>query len=176
MEEKEQLKEKQNSKGAILPGMILIILGLAFFLPQLGIGESGDLWPAFILAPGLGFLALYFASDNRKKVAGLLIPGVITTLVSIFFFVLNYAGWQHMATLWPMFPLFVGISFYAFYLGSGRQDRGILIPANILLLVGVVFLALSSYSYKFWPIVLIGLGLIMIFFGKKDKQEEEEKN
>jgi len=174
MTEKEQDEEKHNSKGAILPGMILIILGLAFFLPQLGIGESGDLWPAFILAPGLGFLALYLASDNREKTAGLLIPGVITTLIAIFFFVLNYAGWENMETLWPMFPLFVGISFYAFYLGSGRSDRGILIPANILLLVGVVFLALSSYSYKFWPIVLIALGLLMIFFGRKTKEDEAE--
>lgn len=174
MKDDEEKEEKHNSKGAILPGMILIILGLAFFLPQLGIGESGDLWPAFILAPGLGFLALYLASDNRKRMAGLLIPGVISALIAIFFFVLNYAGWEHMKTLWPMFPLFVGISFYTFYLGSGRQNPGILIPANILLLVGVVFLALSSYSYKFWPIVLIGLGLIMIFFGKKDKQEEEK--
>lgn len=170
----EQNEERSVNRGAVMPGIILIIVGLIFLLPQFGVGSASGLWPAFILAPGLGFIAMWLTSKNKAKDAGLLIPGTITTLISAFFFYLNWAGWSKMANLWPFFPVIVGISFYNFFFASGRKERGILIPANILLLVGLFFLIVQSYTYKLWPIVLILLGILMIFAQRKDKKDKEE--
>jgi hypothetical protein len=172
----EQNEERQMNRGAVMPGVILIIVGLIFLLPQFGIGSANGLWPAFILAPGLGFIAMWLTSKNKAKDAGLLIPGTIITLISAFFFYLNWAGWSKMANLWPIFPLIVGIAFYKFFFASGRRDRGILVPANILLLVGLFFLILQSYTYKLWPIILILLGILMIVAGKKEKNRDKEEN
>lgn len=171
------MEKKTHNQGPLLPGIILVSVGAAFLLAELNIIKSEMIWPMFILAPGLGFLIMYFYNENRRANAGLLIPGMITSLIGAFFFYLNATDWKNMEFLWPVFPMIVGVSFLAFYFGGGRQkkDQGILIPAGILLGVGILFVIFARFSYKFWPVILIVLGLIMLVNTRKREGKEEKE-
>ena len=169
------MEKKPRDNGPLLPGIVLIVVGLAFLLSQYNVITSDQVWPMFILAPGFGFLALYITSSNKRASSGLIIPGVITVLLGLFFFYLNFTSWNQMEFLWPIFPLIVGVSFYLYFLGNGREksERGILIPATILTAVGIIFLALAGFSYKLWPIVLIAMGALMLFTGRRTQKNNE---
>jgi len=176
---KEEIPEVQHVKeeryGGVIPGTILIILGILFLLPRLGI-NFGNLWPTFILAPGLAFIIFYLVSPNRKQIAGILIPGVILTLIASFFYYQSFSDWANAEKLWPVYPLAVGIALYTFYIASGRKDRAILVPANILTLMGLAFLVLNYYSFNFWPLILIIVGLILILTSvKKERNKPTDK-
>lgn len=170
-EVKEEKIEKESTKpdqryGGVIPGTILIVLGILFLLPRLGI-DFGNLWPTFLLAPGLAFIIYYLLIPNRQKAAGILIPGLILTLLSFFFYYQTSNDWVDADKLWPIYPLVVGIAFYVFFLGSDKKDRGILIPATILSCVGILFLILNYYSFNLWPLVLIIVGLFFILTSKR---------
>jgi hypothetical protein len=161
VQEEEVKTNKADKNCGVIPGTILIVLGIIFLLPRLGV-EFGNLWPTFILAPGLSFILFFLVSQNKKKTAAILIPGVILTLLSIFFYYQSFNGWWNADKLWPVYPFAVGLSFYVFYFASGRHDKGILIPANILSCFGIIFLILNYYTFNFWPLLLIIAGLIFI--------------
>lgn len=165
-------REKKPSRGELIPGTILVILGILFLLPKLGI-DFGNLWPTFILAPGLAFFVFYFSSGDRPKNAGILIPATITTLIAVFFFALNFTSWKYMENLWPLFPIIVAASFYFAYFMGLPKGRGILIPANILTAVGITFLLVNFLSVNLWPVLLIMAGLYFLLFpGKINKGEK----
>jgi len=152
--------------GGIIPGVILIVLGILFLLPRLGV-DFGNLWPMFLLAPGISFIIYYIFSTNKEKSSGILIPGTILVLMSVFFYAQTFSGWANSDKLWPIYPLIVGIAFYVKYLGGFRKDRGILVPANILTAIGIVFLILNYYSFNLWPLILIIVGLAFVLSGMR---------
>ncbi len=125
----------------------------------------GGLWPIFPTLAGLVFMAAYFMGSEKD--AGLLIPGVSSFLIGIFFFffTMGVFEWAEMGRLWPIFPLIGGIAFVAVWMAGGRKDFGLLIPAGGALAVGVVGLifTLGGFNFariaNFWPIILIVVGL-----------------
>jgi len=175
IEEEENKESLEKNYGGVIPGTILIILGILFLLPRLGV-DFGNLWPTFILAPGLAFIIFFVVSKNKKKTAGILIPGIILTFLSIFFYYQAYSFWANANLLWPVYPLIVGLSFYAFYFASSRKDHGALIPANILTGVGVLFLILNYYSFNLWPLLFIIIGLLLVLSSARKSGKEKSES
>jgi len=178
MEEKTDEKTEKVEKstdpedhGRLIPGVILIVLGIVFLLPRLGI-DFGNLWPLLVMAPGIAFFVYYFLSKDRENKAGIIIPAAITVLLGFFLLYQNLSSWTDADKLWPIYPLIVGISFYAFYLASGRKEKGILIPANILSLVGIGFLFLNFLTFNLWPLFLIITGLVLILLPYRKPKNE----
>ncbi len=70
----------------ILPGMILIIVGLLLLGNNMGmiILDISKLWPLFLLVPGLLFELSYFTT---RRDVGVLVPGGILTVYGCLFFV-----------------------------------------------------------------------------------------
>jgi cytochrome bd-type quinol oxidase subunit 2 len=170
-------KQEIQSRGNLFPALLLIIIGLALFLGQFENIGSDKTWPLFILAPGIGFWALFFSAKNRQKQAGLLIPAIITTGLALFFIYLNCTDWSQMQYLWPLFPLIVGIAFYATYFAD-KKSKGLLVPATILLVVAIFFLIFARTSYSLWPLLMVAGGIIILFSGPqktKNGEAEEEK-
>lgn len=168
-------REGKEDQGRLIPGVILIVLGIVFLLPRLGI-DFGNLWPLLVVAPGIAFLVYYVLSKNKEDKAGIMIPAVITLLLGLFLLYQNLSNWSDADKLWPVYPLIVGISFYVFYLAGGRKEKGILIPANILALVGVGFLFLNFLTFNLWPLFLIIAGLVLILLPYRKKKTDDKQS
>jgi hypothetical protein len=154
--------------SALVPGLVLIALGVWFLADSLGLRLPGlgDLWPLFPLVSGLAFLAQYFLGGRRDE--GLVFTGVSAALIGAFFLsiTLGPLDWGDLGRLWPVFPLIGGLAFLVQWLVK-PADRGLLVPAGLGLLVGLVALAftlnlLGSEVARLWPLLLILLGLGML--------------
>ena len=74
-----------------MPAAVLTIVGLLFLYCELdGWWRMQDLWPVFILAPGVGFILMFlFGSPDR----GVLVPGTLLLVIGIVFLSANrWAG------------------------------------------------------------------------------------
>jgi len=140
------------------PGIILIALGILFLLPRFFHVHLAQLWPFFILGGGIAFYIAFIADRSNY---GLLMPGTILTVIGLLFFYCTVEGWYMMETLWPFFIIAPGLGFALMYL-FGNKERGLLIPAGILLALGCFFLlARTEYDYL-WPLVLIAFGVFLL--------------
>lgn len=153
-------------------GVFLIVMGIVFIVGNLSRVGMEALWPVFPLAVGLAFWVGYF---NDRKNFGLLMPGSILVVVSLLFFYCNFLGWWRMETLWPVFILAPAVGFLAIYFG-GTKDQGLLVPAGILSLVGIIFLFVSYGFGDYWPVFLIIAGIILIVVQGLPRGKREEKS
>ena len=161
-------------KHSFVPGLILIALGLIIILHSTGIFEINweIIWTYVIIFLGVVFW-LGFLFDRGD--VGLLMPGSILLTVGL---LLNYAarnGWYTMSYLWPFFILAPAFGFYAMFL-LGNRDRGLLIPAGILTVIGVIFLLQTmDYSVRYaWAIGLIVIGALLVFRGFRERTDEDK--
>lgn len=153
--------------------MLFILLGVfsllgRFFNEFIGLQ---NLWPLFILVPGLLFESSYFSS---KKEPGLLVPGGILTTIGLLLLFETFTGWRFSGYTWPIYPLSVAIGLFQLYLYTGRSP-GLLIPVGILGGVSIIaFLAMLLKTifgilpgwFSFWflvPVCLIILGIYIMF-------------
>jgi hypothetical protein len=131
------------------------------------------MWPIFPVLAGLGFFVTWLASPNKREAYGVMIPATITGLVGLFFFLftLGIVPWSAMGVLWPVFPLIVGIAFFVTWVFSGFREWGLLVPSAVTGAVGIIGLSftlggtLFGDLTRFWPILLIGLGILVLIGG-----------
>jgi hypothetical protein len=165
----------QNRRGAFLPGLLLILVGAWLLASTLGVRlpDLGQLWPVIPLFFGLAALVQYFAEGRRSE--GLVFTGVAATLLGGFFLAITLGPleWGDLDRYWPVFVVIGGTAFLAQWLAR-PGETGLLVPAGLALLVGLVALALtlgllnpalSVQLLRFWPVVLIilGVGLIISY-------------
>jgi hypothetical protein len=146
-------------------GIVIIILGGALFLENLGIiyFDLANFWPVFILIAAYGFFQSWY--QNREQV-GQLFVAVILGIYGIFFQYNELTYWVTIEYLWPVFILAPGVGFVAMYWFSSNRDRGHLIPGLILLAIGSIFLIVYSPLNDFWPVILIALGIGILIKGR----------
>jgi hypothetical protein len=161
-------------KGVLVPGLVLIAVGVWFLIRSLGYNLPGmaQMWPVFPVIVGLSMFVTWLVSPDKLERHGLMIPAVINFLVGVFFFgfTLSFFQWSDMADLWPVFPLIVGVAFIVAWIFSLFRDWGMLIPGGITAGVGIVGLAYTLYEQNaviapllpYWPVLLIGFGLLIL--------------
>lgn len=160
---------------SVVPGLILILLGILIIAHSVGVLELdwGIFWTYIIIFIGILFwLGFLFDRGNY----GLLMPGSVVLTVGL---VLNYAarnGWYHLEALWPFFILAPAFGFYMMFL-LGEREKGLLVPASILTVIGVVFLLQNmDYSMRYiWAFALIIIGALLIFGGMRGRSEGEQE-
>jgi hypothetical protein len=168
-----------NRRPALIPALFLILLGAWLLAQNLGVAlpNWNAAWPGLLVFFGLAFLLQYFLGGRRDS--GLVFVGVAAALVGAFFFAftLGYYRWDDMSRYWPVFVLIGSAAFFGQWLAQPR-DRGLLVPAFLALIVGGVALpitlqavnpALAQVVIKFWPLVLVllGLGLLLSVFQRR---------
>ena len=151
-------------------GFLLLFIGVLLILSNFGVIEIvwENLWPLFLLIPGILFELSYFIS---RKDAGLLVPGGILITYGLLFCVNVSCGWHLMENLWPIFPLGVAIGLFQLYLFGGRE-KGLLIPVGILGAISLFFLINNLFfiDFRFLAgILLVIIGIWIIF--KKIKSD-----
>ena len=114
------MKEQRNNSSWI-PGLILVLVGVAFLLGNFTDFELKNWWAYFILIPAIGSFANAWNSYRRDGYLsppsrGSLFAGTMMTLVAaIFIFNLS---WN---LLWPVAMILVGLGMV---LGNmGRQEK-----------------------------------------------------
>ncbi len=145
-------------------GFLLLFIGVLLILSNFGVIEIiwDNLWPLFLLIPGILFELSYFI---YRKDAGLLVPGGILITYGLLFLVNVSYGWHLMEDLWPIFPLGVAIGLLQAYLFGGRE-KYLLIPVGILGAVSLFFLINNLFFIHFGllaGIVLVVIGIWIIF-------------
>ena len=145
-------------------GLILIFLGIIFLLDNLDVIGFNVLiiWPSFIILGGAGFILGYLIRHENYP---MLMPGTILIIAGLIFLYCNVAGWHHMQVLWPLFLAAPGLGFILLYF-LGKRDKGLLIPGGLLLLLGLLFLVRHLEYIRYWPVLLIVFGIILIFMRK----------
>lgn len=143
-------KKKEVNSAVIIPGIVLISLGLIFLLTDLNVITFNPFY--IILLIGVIFLLAYFFSNNW----GLLIPGVIITLISI----VLLTGYS---SVWYVWPGIVGIAFLIVYLTKQDNTDWAIIPGGILL--GVTLIASFEYytNINLFSVLLIIAGLYILY-------------
>jgi hypothetical protein len=150
-------------------GIILIIIGVGAILNNvlnIQFFTISQLWPIFVLIPGLSFEAGYF---SRGRDPGLLVPGGILTTIGTLFFFETFTNWNFAEYTWPVYPLAVAIGLFQFYLFGGRK-RGVLVPVFILTTVSVIAFATMLLGNVFYwintsliiPVIFILIGVYML--------------
>ncbi|NMA34819.1 MAG: hypothetical protein GX940_09785 [Clostridiaceae bacterium] len=172
------------NRSARVLGGILVVFGILFLMKNFAIFDPvmklfnigyifSRFWPAmFLLLPGLIFHYGYFSGGRRSP--GLLVPGgILLVLGLVFQFNMLFGGWD---ITWPLIIFSVAFGLFELYI-FGNRERGLLIPIGIL--GGLSFLFFFSFSLSrllsfntrpyAMPILLIGVGLILISGAKKSR-------
>ncbi len=170
-------------KNKLVPGLILILIGVALLLGNRDIfGFNifnlgfliGNYWAAiFLIIPGLVFHYAYFS--HGRKDPGLLVPGGILIILGVVCQLSMLFGIWHL--LWPGFILAPAVGLFELYI-FGNKDKGLLIPVSILGGLSLIFFLgyindifdrnLKAYII---PVVLIALGIFVITKGFARKTE-----
>jgi len=93
---------RENVSG-LMPGSLLTVVALLlFYCNSYGWDHMVSLWPVFIIAPAVGFFALYFAGQREKSN---LISGAVLAGIGILFLVAN----SRLGQFWPVILIVIGL-------------------------------------------------------------------
>lgn len=152
------MAENRVNKSNKTTGIILILVGIVLLLAQFGRFRWENLWPLFLIVGG-GFFFLGFFSNRENY--GLLMPASVLTVIGLFFLYSNSGRWDQMEVLWPTFVLAPGIGFVLMYIFAPKGNS-FWIPASILLIIALVFYARFWLLLRYWPVILIVLGVYLL--------------
>lgn len=141
-------------KAVLAP--VLLLLGVYLFLNPGGSTGVGTIfatfWPTLFVIPlGLFFHWLHFSLMNSRH-KGLLIPGgillgagVVSQIATLF---------DLWAVMWPGYILAVALGLFEFY-WLGSRNKWLLIPINILTVIGLLFFAVFSLDSVLHHVVFV---------------------
>ena len=137
-----------------------------------------NLWPLFVLVPGLCFEATWFTT---RKAPALLVPGGILTVIGMLFFFEIATGWRFSEYTWPVYIIATAVGLFQLNIFSGKP-KGLLFVISILSIVaGTSFLVMilgalvhvAQYNFIV-PLALIMIGAFILFTAVRGKKEPKE--
>jgi hypothetical protein len=164
----------EGKKHSPIPGLILIFLAAVLLLSNFEIIDirAEMIWIYILIFLGIVFWAGFFIDRSQP---GRLMPGCILLTYGIIFAVSANSDWELMEHLWPFFILGPAFGFYAMFI-FGKHDKGLLIPAGILTIIGVFFL-LQSFDYQLqlvFGVTILLVGILLLFRSLRGGKTGEE--
>lgn len=161
----------QRQRSQLFGGFLFILIGVYFmaleFFPDLDkwFGVRFE-WPLFVVGSGILLLLLGLISGAP----GFVVPAAIVAGIGGILYwqnaTSNFGSWSYV---WTLIPGFVGVGTILLGLLSGSNRRGIkegfklIISSAILFVIFASFFgALSIGLQKYWPVLLILYGLILL--------------
>ncbi len=125
-----------RNKTLFYMGLILILIGggalyNSLFLENLF--TLSNLWPLFILLPGL-YMEIDYFSNHRRRDPRVLIPGGFLTLAGLYFMINEFMPLRDSIT-YPVFIVILGVSILQYYIVK-PSDLGLLVISLALILFG----------------------------------------
>lgn len=158
-----------NTRGSLVAGIILIGLGVLFFLFNVIPGfHIGALWPMiFVLLAAGFFIPPLLWPQQRQGLSGLFIPGSIMLMLGLIFFYNTFTNdWASWAYAWTLIPGGVGLGLW---LGSwyGRWGKDSMLTGQWMLAISVLVFGLfgmlfGSPALKIAGPILLILGGVLL--------------
>lgn len=162
----------KNRNQRIFPGIILIGFGAYFFSQQTGlmISQQFYTWPTLLLIVGIAFLGQGYIGKEYDAI----LPGVILVGFGLHYhFLTKIAIWaNHLGT----FILIIALGCFLRY----QKTHTGLFQANLFLILAIFLMFYDkittdfgllqnsvSFAWKFWPLILIVVGIFFLFKKKK---------
>jgi len=166
------MSEQPKNHSNYTVGIILILLGAFFLCVQLGLVNWDNFWPIILIVGGLLFYLGFLV--NRRNF-GLLMPGTILLVIGVLFFYTNQGYWHRMDELWPTFVLAPGLGFILMYI-FGPKGNALWIPATVLIVLACLFYGRLWGIFRYWPVILIAVGLYLLVRGFNLPKEPANKD
>ncbi len=109
-QQRKEWRRQHPGPGPIIPGLILLIIGSAFLLSNLGFFDIRiirDYWPSLLIVLGVGHLLFPRAGARSLLLSGalILVGGLLQAQI------LGYVHGNVWAIVWPVWLIFMGLSF-----------------------------------------------------------------
>lgn len=160
----------KKRRTSIIGGAILILIGGLLFaaqiLPNFNLGIFDIVsWPWIIIGVGLFLFALGVALGEP----GMAVPATIVGGIGGILTYMNSTGYWGRWYIWTLVPGFVGIGIVLMNLLGGKEEDSSLKAGGTLILISFILLAAlgsifgaSVMASKYWPILLVLLGLVLM--------------
>jgi hypothetical protein len=153
-------------RSSLAGGLVLVLLGALFlavqWVPGLQLWFS---WPLIII--GIGVLLLIVGL--LTGVPAMAIPACIVGGIGGLLYWQNATGnWESWAYAWTLIPGFVGVGMVLSGLLGGDTRQTVRGGAWLILISLVLFAVFASFFGalglvgRYWPVLLIGLGLLVL--------------
>jgi hypothetical protein len=167
-------KRRSNLAG----GIVLVLLGVWFLLTQFVPGLElrifgADGWPLIIVSVGVILLIIGLLTG----VPEMAVPACIVGGIGGLLYWQNATGnWESWAYAWALIPGFVGVGTALSGIIAGKRGEitagaWLVLISLILFAIFASFLGGPNLFGDYWPVLLIGLGLLILIrgmFGKKN--------
>ncbi|HEX2621345.1 MAG TPA: hypothetical protein VHL11_14400, partial [Phototrophicaceae bacterium] len=155
-------------------GFGLIAVGVLFLFNQwFGWNLGGNLWPLFVMAPGLVFL--YLAHTGEESSAGFYYPGAVITGTGLILFYQALTGnWASWAYIWALYPGFVGLALQLEGKKRGKRKqietgREMTRWSLVAFAIGFLFFELIVFgNFGGLAVLLLGAGLLMVAMSRRE--------
>lgn len=158
-----------SKRSNIAVGLVLILVGIVFLLTRLVPGLEMVLsWPWIVIGVGVALLVIGALSG----VPDMAVPACIVGGIGGILYYQNMSGdWTSWSYMWALIPGFAGVGVVlAAVMGSrgahAYRDglRSILTSAVLFLIFGSFFGAFSWLG-NYWPLLLVGAGVVVLVMG-----------
>lgn len=145
-------------------GLLCLLLGVALLVNvvfRIDIFSMRNMWPLFVLIPGLCLESTYFTT---RRASALLIPGGILTVIGLLFFFETITRWQLAQYTWPVYIAAVAFGFFQFYLANGKPKEILVLVSILSIVAGTAMLVilLNVFIAIIQTNVIVSLALILI--------------
>jgi hypothetical protein len=170
--------DRRGSSGTALLGVVLITVGVFFFIGQwLNIDWGAATWPFYVIAPGLALMAWGL---TQRDGSGLTVAGSIVTMVGLVLLYQNATGhWESWAYAWALVgPGGSGIGMLLYGTRSGNRKMArdgfwqILVAlglfvAGFIFFEGIIGISGQRLPLPEWvlPVAVIAIGLLVLVRG-----------
>lgn len=167
----------KSKRTSIVGGAILILVGAALFAAQVFPDFMPDFWAVFSwpwIVIGIGLVLFVLGAALGEP--GLAVPATIVGGIGGILAYQWYTGdWQSWSYIWTLIPGFVGTGIVLMSLLGGdaslKDGTTLMFISFIMLAVFGSFFGAVGMAGKYWPVLLILLGVVLMvrtFFNKKE--------
>ncbi len=167
----------KGKRTSIVGGAVLILVGAVLFAAQVLPDFMPDFWEIFSwpwIVIGIGLVLFILGAAVGEP--GMAVPATIMCGLGGILAYQWYTGdWQSWSYIWTLIPGFVGIGIVLMSLLGGdaslKDGSTLMFISFIMLAVFGSFFGAVGMAGKYWPVLLILLGVVLMirtFFTKKE--------
>jgi len=167
----------KGKRTSIVGGAILILVGSLLFAGQILPEFMPDFWEIFSwpwIIIGIGLILFILGAALGEP--GLAVPATIVSgLGGILAYQWYMGDWQSWSYIWTLIPGFVGLGIVLMSLLGGdasvKDGSTLMFISFIMMAVFGSFFGAVGMAGKYWPVLLILLGVVLMvrtFFNKKE--------